>query len=130
MKLRFYRVMGSDGFPMHGELAKGEALPEGGHLIDRLPEPFEDWDGKRFVVRDVRARADWMAGPAHIAEARSLKYSEAVGFAMGGDTPMLTAEAKEMGIKLADLVALVLEKRADFIAAEVARQRGQAGKSD
>lgn len=104
-------------------------LPAGAIEIPRLPEPFEEWDGAAFIVADPVARANWLAGAAHIAEARALKYLEAVVIASGFEltTGMLAAEAVAKGIALADLADQVLAKRTDFISAEVLRQQRQSG---
>lgn len=91
--------------------------------LDREPGEFEEFDGKGLVV-NAKRRADTLTGSEHIAEARAQKRIEAVLIAAGVDLPggMIAAEAEARGLTPADLAALVLEKSAGFVAAEVARQ--------
>lgn len=108
--------------------AAGGVIPDGAIPVPRPPEACEEWiDGA--WVRNGRMWADLCAGAQHIAEARALKYLEAVTIRGGTDLPdgMLAAEAAQKGITVAELAEAVLAQRAEFIAAELVRQARQAG---
>lgn len=103
-------------------------VPDGATVVPRPPESCEEWiDGA--WVRNGRMWADQCAGAQHIAEARALKYLEAVTIRAGTDLPdgMLAAEAAQKGITVAELAEEVLARRAEFIAAELVRQARQDG---
>ena len=123
------RYLDESGAPCIREWPADADWPEGAVEVDRLPGAFEDFVGGVWTY-DAKGHADSIAGPAHIAEARILKYAEAKTIGSGAATPMLAAEAADKGITIAELAAMVNQKRAEFIAAEVARQRGQATPAD
>lgn len=103
-------------------------VPDGAVEVPRPPEACEEWIGGAWV-RNGRMWADLCAGAQHIAEARALKYLEAVTIRAGTDLPdgMLAAEAAQKGITVAALAEEVLGRRAEFIAAELVRQARQDG---
>ena len=103
-------------------------MPDGAIEVPRAPEMYERWNGAEWVM-DERARADALAGKAHIDEARSLKYVEALAILNGVplEGGMLALEAQEKGLDLKEYARLALEKRAAFIACEMQRQARQDG---
>lgn len=118
---RMIHLIGPDGQPM--QMAWKGRLPRGSTVIPRLLDPAE-------TISDPIARADWAAGAWHIVEARLIKYAEAIALLGGGTLQpgsLLLGEAADKGMAVETLAQLVLHKRKAFIAAELARQRGQAG---
>ncbi len=122
------RYIDADGEAAFAKREDGEPWPRGAVEVPRMPGEFEDYVNGQWV-RDNRSRADHVAGQGHIAEARALKYLEALLIASGLPLlrGLLVEEAKAKKITALELANLVLSKRAGFIAAEVTRQRGQAG---
>lgn len=129
MTAPYYRTVGPDGVPVFHEMPEGRTrAPNGGAGVDRLPGPFEDFLGGQWVT-DHRGLADAEVGPAHIAEAHALKYTEALMVLSGlaPATGMLANEATEKGMAVEDLAEEVIAKRAGFMRREIERQRRQAG---
>lgn len=118
------------GVPEYHELPDGAQLPEGAVAVDRMPGPFEDWQDGAWVVDD-RGLADATAGAEHIAEARALKYAEAMAILSGHDLShgMLVHEAAVKGMTVTALAEEVRERRVAFIEAEIRRQQRQAGQT-
>lgn len=127
--MAWYRLVGPDGAAAFHELRAGQTLPPGAEAVDRAPGRFEDCPTGEWVT-DHRGLADSRVPDAEIAEARALKYIEALLTLSPGAplaTGLLALEAKEKGLTVKALAEQVLAKRRAFIVAEVRRQRGQAG---
>lgn len=126
------RYIDADGTPRFNDSwPAGKRLPAGAVEVSRLPGPFEDFVNGVWVF-DARGRADFLAGPEHIAEARALKYLEALLITSGVPLlrGMLADEAVAKGTTVLTLANQVMAKRTQFIAAEVTRQRRQGGAPD
>jgi hypothetical protein len=123
-----YRLVGPDGVAAYHEAPAGTALPQGAVAVTRWPGPFEDYVAGHWVT-DHRGHANWLAGAAHIVEARAMKYAEALVILSGYtlEAGMLVHEAEVKGLTLGALAQEVLDKRVEFIECEVQRQQRQAG---
>ena len=115
------RYICAEGYPVCDDW-QGD-LPAGAEIIERLPEPFEEWDGAQFAIpkASAKAKADWESTPEHIAESRLQKRIEAI-LIRGLDKGLLAPEAAKRGITLGEMADLVIAESAGFNEAELARQ--------
>lgn len=98
--------------------------------LPREPRDFERWDRKAGVfVTDHAARADHVAGAAHITAMHARKAVEAHLIAAGVTAPglLLVREAALRSVDPAELAATVLNKIAPAEALELERQAASLG---
>lgn len=126
---KYMRIADNTGGFMHMPFT-GD-LPEGAEVIPRLPKPYEEWINGQWILSDEnKAIATEQAllanDPAHIERAHMRKQIEAMlldnGVSIVGS--LLEAEAKQKKMPVNELAAIVKEKAAKFIKAELARQKG------
>ena len=121
---KIIKYIGSDGYPVFVERDAAEAWPAGAVEVTRMPGPFEDFVGGKWVY-DAKGHADDLAGPEHIAKAHDQKRWEALlirsGVTLVGG--LLTPEAVDRKITLAEMVDIVSAKSAEFEKKEIDRQK-------
>ena len=103
-------------------------LPKGAVEVDRKPKEGEDYTAEKgWHFPNVKDLADYGLS-AHIKEAHSIKYLEAVLVGSGYELTkgLLVKEAQEKNMSVKYLADLVLGKAAEFELIELTRQRNQS----
>lgn len=95
--------------------------------LEALPGEFDIVQEDGSIVRDFEREADVMAGTAHIIAAHAQKGLEAALILSGYDLTvgLIADEAKAIGSETKALARRVMEKSADFRAAEIARRKAK-----
>lgn len=111
----------------------GAALPKGAIAVPRLPGAGEAWDAKAGAfVTDHAVAADMSVSAGHVDTAHVLKMTEAAIVASGIILThgLLADEAAALGVPIETLARAVLDKTADFRAAEANRRKIKTKRTD